>query len=154
MLSASCRSPVMTKLTHLKRALKGFFRTTLVILEVLLIAAAIRTFLFHPFDIPSGSMEPMLLVGDYLFVSKFNYGYTHFSLPFSPPLFSGRIFGFHRPDRGDVVVFRLPSDNSDDYIKRVIGLPGDRIQLIDGIVHINGTAVERQRVADFVGRNP
>ena len=155
MLSASCRSPVtMTELTRLKRALKGFFRTTLLILGVLLIATAIRTFLFHPFDIPSGSMEPTLLVGDYLFVSKFNYGYTHFSLPFSPPLFSGRIFAFHRPDRGDVVVFRLPSDNSDDYIKRVIGLPGDRIQLIDGVVHINGTAVERQRIADFVGRNP
>src|SRR6516164_647707 len=107
MLSASCRSPItMTEPTHLKRALKRFFRTTLLILGVLLIAAAIRTFLFHPFDIPSGSMEPTLLVGDYLFVSKFNYGYTHFSLPFSPPLFSGRIFAFHRPDRGDVVVFR------------------------------------------------
>jgi signal peptidase I len=144
----------MSELTQPRRARTGFFGTALSIAEALLIAAVIRTLLFQPFDIPSGSMEPTLLVGDYLFVSKYSYGYSHYSIPFSPPLFSGRIFAFHRPQRGDVVVFRLPSDTSVDYIKRVIGLPGDRIQLINGVVHINGVAVERQRVGDFVGRNP
>src|SRR3974390_1768149 len=105
--------------------------TATAIVEAILIALVIRTFLFQPFDIPSGSMEPTLLVGDYLFVSKYSYGYSHYSIPFSPPLFSGRVFAFHRPQRGDVAVFRLPSDTSVDYIKRVIGLPGDRIQLIN-----------------------
>jgi signal peptidase I len=105
--------------------------------------------LFQPFNIPSGSMKATLLIGDYLFVSKYSYGYSHYSLPLSPPLFSGRIFG-SGPERGDVVVFRLPKDDSTDYIKRVIGLPGDRIQMKDGLLHINGTAVKRERVSDFV----
>jgi signal peptidase I len=107
-----------------------------------------RTFLFQPFNTPSGSMMPTLLVGDYFFVSKYPYGYSRYSLPFSPPLFAGRIFP-SEPARGDVVVFRLPSDDSVDYIKRIIGLPGDRIQMIDGMIHINGKPVERERV-DFV----
>src|SRR6478736_5845578 len=132
----------------------GLGETIRVIIHALLIALVIRTFLFQPFNIPSGSMKATLLVGDYLFVSKYSYGYSHYSIPFSPPLFSGRIFAFHRPQRGDVVVFRLPTDTSVDYIKRVIGLPGDRIQLINGVVHINGVAVERQRAVDFVGPNP
>ena len=118
-------------------------------LHALIIALVIRTFLFQPFNIPSGSMKATLLVGDYLFVSKYSYGYSHYSLPFSPPLFSGRIWG-SAPDRGDVVVFRLPQDNSTDYIKRVIGLPGDRIQMIDGVLHINGEPVKRERIEDFV----
>ena len=105
----------------------------------------IRTFLFQPFNIPSGSMKATLLVGDYLFVSKYSYGYSHYSMPLSPPLFSGRIFGFE-PARGDVVVFRLPKDDSTDYIKRVIGLPGDRIQMIDGMLNINGQPVKRERL--------
>ena len=109
------------------------------IVHALIIALVIRTFLFQPFNIPSGSMKATLLVGDYLFVSKYSYGYSHYSLPFSPPLFSGRIWA-SPPDRGDVVVFRLPRDDSTDYIKRVIGLPGDRIQMIDGVLHINGAA--------------
>ena len=109
------------------------------IVQALIIALVIRTFLFQPFNIPSGSMMATLLVGDYLFVSKYSYGYSHYSLPFSPPLFSGRIWA-REPERGDVVVFQLPKDNSTDYIKRVIGLPGDRIQMIDGVLHINGTA--------------
>ena len=117
--------------------------------EALIIAAVFRTLLFQPFSIPSGSMEATLLVGDYLFVSMYQYGYTHYSLPFSPPVFSGRVFG-SAPKRGDVVVFRLPSDNSIDYIKRVIGLPGDRIQMIDGLLHINGTAVKRERAEDYI----
>src|ERR1700731_3027464 len=114
-----------------------------------LIAVVVRTVAFEPFNIPSGSMIPTLLVGDYLFVSKYSYGYTHYSLPFSPPVFSGRIIG--RPvGRGDVVVFRLPKDDSTDYIKRVIGLPGDRVQMIDGVLNINGEPVKRERVNDFV----
>jgi signal peptidase I len=112
-----------------------------------------RTLLFQPFNIPAGSMVPTLLVGDYLFVSKYAYGYTHYSIPFSPRLFSGRIFG-SVPARGDVIVFRLPKDNSVDYIKRVIGLPGDRIQMKQGLLHINGSPVVRERVTDFVGEDP
>jgi signal peptidase I len=114
-----------------------------------IIAFVIRTFLFQPFNIPSGSMKATLLVGDYLFVSKYSYGYTHFSLPLSPPLFSGRILG-SSPERGDVVVFRLPSDTSTDYIKRVIGLPNDRIQVVNGVVQINGQPIKREKVDDFI----
>src|SRR5438105_15571351 len=118
-----------------------------VVFQALLIALVIRTLLFQPFSIPSGSMKATLLVGDYLFVSKFSYGYSHYSLPLSPPLFSGRIWA-SEPNRGDIVVFRLPKDDSTDYIKRVIGLPGDRIQMIDGVLHINGEPVKRERVDD------
>ncbi len=107
------------------------------------IALVIRTFLFEPFNIPSGSMKPTLLVGDYLFVSKFAYGYSRYSMPFGLPLFSGRIFE-RLPERGDVVVFKLPSDRKTDYIKRVIGLPGDRVQVVKGILHVNGTPVALQ----------
>jgi len=110
------------------------------------------TFVLQQFSTPSGSMEPTLLIGDYFFVSKFAYGYTRYSLPLSPNIFSGRIFG-SVPERGDVVVFRLPKDDSIDYVKRVIGLPGDRIQMIDGQLHINGGPVKRQRVDDFVGES-
>ena len=130
----------------------GWWETFRVVVQALIIAVVIRTFLFQSFNIPSASMESTLLVGDYLFLSKFSYGYTHYSLPFSPPLFSGRIFG-SEPKRGDVVVFRLPSDDSIDYIKRVIGLPGDRIQMIDGLLHINGVAVQRERTDDYVDRD-
>ncbi len=119
------------------------------LVPALLIAVLIRTLLFEAFNIPSGSMKATLLVGDYLFVSKYSYGYSHYSLPYSPQLFSGRIVGA-MPERGDVVVFRLPKDDSIDYIKRVIGLPGDRIKLVDGLLFINGTAVKRERVKDFM----
>jgi signal peptidase I len=115
-----------------------------------IIALVIRTFLFQPFNIPSGSMKATLLVGDYLFVSKYSYGYSHFSLPLSPNLFSGRIGDFAKPDRGDIVVFRLPKEDSTDYIKRVIGLPGDAIQMIDGILNINGKPIPRERIDDFI----
>ena len=128
---------------------EGFGETIRVVVQALLIALVIRTVLFQPFNIPSGSMKGTLLVGDYLFVSQFSYGYSHYSLPFSLPLFSGRIFA-SPPERGDVVVFRLPRDDTTDYIKRVIGLPGDRIQMIDGRLHINGVAVRRERVSDFI----
>jgi signal peptidase I len=132
-----------------KRKEGGFAETVRVIVHALIIAMVIRTFLFQPFNIPSGSMKETLLVGDYLFVSKYSYGYSHYSLPFSPPLFSGRIFGSN-PARGDIVVFRLPKDDSTDYIKRVIGLPGDRIQVLEGQLHINGQPVKRERIDDFV----
>lgn len=117
------------------------------------IAILIRTVAYEPFNIPSASMVPTLLVGDYLFVSKFSYGYTHFSLPFSPPLFSGRLLA-SLPKRGDVVVFKLPRDGTTDYIKRLIGLPGDRIQMIGGILNINDQPVGRVRVADYLDHLP
>jgi signal peptidase I len=122
-------------------------------IAVLLSPLLIRTFLFQPFNIPAGSMKPTLFVGDYIFVSKFSYGYNRYSFPFSPPLalVSGRVFA-SEPARGDVVVFRLPKDPSIDYVKRVIGMPGDRIQMINGLLHINGTPVRRERIEDFVER--
>ena len=139
----------MTVTSTTKKKEGGVGETIRVIIHALLIALVIRTVFFQPFNIPSGSMKATLLVGDYLFVSKYSYGYSHFSLPFSPPIFSGRIFG-SEPNRGDVVVFRLPKDTSTDYIKRVIGLPGDKVQMIDGVLHINGTPVKRERAEDFI----
>ena len=125
----------------------GFGETLRTVIYAVLIALVIRTFAYEPFSIPSGSMIPTLLVGDYLFVSKYAYGYSRFSLPLGLPLFDGRILA-DQPERGDVAVFKLPSDNSTDYIKRVIGLPGDRIQVIDGLLHINGEPVEREKVRE------
>jgi signal peptidase I len=132
-----------------KKAAGGIVETVKTIVYAVLIALVVRTVAYEPFNIPSGSMVPTLLVGDYLFVSKFSYGYSRFSLPFGLPLFSGRIF-FHSPERGDVVVFKLPTDNSTDYIKRVIGLPGDHIQMKNGILFINGQSVSRRRIEDFL----
>src|SRR5438552_4552336 len=126
----------------------GLGETIRVVIHALLIALVIRTFLFQPFNIPSGSMKATLLVGDYLFVSKYSYGYSHYSIPLSPPVFSGRIFG-SEPARGDIVVFRLPRDDSTDYIKRVIGLPGDRIQMLDGLLHINGQPIKREELKPY-----
>jgi signal peptidase I len=127
--------------------------TVKTIVYALLIALVIRTFLFQPFNIPSGSMEATLLVGDYLFVEKFAYGYSKNSFPFSPPLFSGRVFA-SQPHRGDVIVFKMPNASSADYmkdfIKRCIGLPGDRIQMINGQVYLNDKPVPRERVQDYV----
>lgn len=126
----------------------GLGETVSVIIQALLLALVIRTFLFQPFSIPSGSMRPTLLEGDYLFVTKWAYGYSHHSFPFSPPLFSGRIWG-SEPERDDVVVFKFPPDPSLDYIKRVIGLPGDRIQMRDGQLYINGEPVRREKVGQI-----
>ncbi len=122
------------------------FRT---VLYAVLIALVIRTFAYEPFNIPSASMMPTLLIGDYLFVSKFSYGYSRYSLPFGPPLFDGRIFE-SMPERGDVAVFRKPTGDHEDYIKRIVGLPGDTIQVIGGILHINGAAVERRQIEDYI----
>ncbi len=118
----------------------------------LLIALIIRAFLFQPFNIPSTSMVPTLLVGDYLFVSKYSYGYSKHSLPLSPPIFSGRILS-RQPERGDVVVFKKPTDNRTDFIKRLIGLPGDTIQMKGGVLHLNGEPVSKVRIEDFVERD-
>lgn len=116
-----------------------------VIVQALILALVIRTILFQPFSIPSGSMRPTLLEGDYLFVSKFAYGYSRYSLPFGPDLFEGRIWA-GEPERGDVAVFKLPSNPRLDYIKRVIGLPGDSVQMRDGALFLNGEAVEREAI--------
>ena len=115
----------------------------------LLIAILIRIFLFQPFNIPSGSMIPTLLVGDYLFVAKYEYGFSRHSFPFSPALFSGRIWG-SQPERGDVAVFKVQTEEGlVDYIKRVIGLPGDKIQVIGGELYINGNLIERVPAEDY-----
>ena len=116
------------------------------------IALVIRAFLFQPFNIPSGSMKPTLLVGDYLFVSKYSYGYSKYSLPFAPDLFDGRIMS-SVPERGDVAVFRKPGNEDIDYIKRIIGLPGDRIQMKTGVLHINGNPVGMEQASDFRDEN-
>lgn len=133
---------------------EGTFAGTLrAIVPALIIALVIRTLLFQLVSIPSGSMKPTLLIGDYLVVSKFSYGYSHYSLPFGPPLFSGRVFP-GLPKRGDIIVFRSPTDDSSDLIKRTIGLPGDRIQVKGGGVYINGMSIPREKIADFVGEDP
>ena len=126
----------------------GFGEMIRTILIAVGIALFIRTFAYEPFNIPSGSMIPTLLVGDYLFVSKMSYGYSRHSLPFSLPLIPGRLL-YDEPERGDVVVFKLPTDNRTDYIKRIVGLPGDTIQVVGGILQINGEAVKRRRIEDY-----
>ena len=113
----------------------------------LIIAVIIRSLLIQPFYIPSSSMEPNLLVGDRIFVTKYSYGYSKHSFPFSPPLFKGRLIS-NKPKRGDVVVFKTPADNRTDYIKRLIGLPGDQIQFIDSNLYINNTEIIKSRISD------
>ncbi|WP_404480810.1 signal peptidase I [Novosphingobium sp. BL-52-GroH] len=109
----------------------------------------LRSFIISPFNIPSESMLPRLLTGDYLFATKWSYGYSKYSLPFSLPLIPGRIFA-HQPERGDVAIFKAPPGNDVDYIKRVIGLPGDEIQMKGGQVWLNGKAIPKVKVADFL----
>jgi signal peptidase I len=148
-----------------KKATGGIGETIKTIIYAIVIALFIRTFFYEPFSIPSASMVPTLLVGDYLFVSKFSYGYSRYSLPLGLPLFHGRIF-LNEPHRGDVAVFKLPCDfpqldaqtaaiyrercdSSTDFIKRVIGLPGDKIQMIGGILNINGQPIKRERLDPY-----
>ncbi len=130
----------------------GIWETVKTIIYAVLIALFIRTVAYEPFNIPSSSMVPTLLVGDYLFVSKFSYGYSKHSLPFSLPLIPGRVFA-DAPERGDVAVFKWPRDNKTDYIKRVIGLPGDRIQMKAGRLYINGKRVKREKIEDYIARD-
>ncbi|HER27611.1 MAG TPA: signal peptidase I [Rhodospirillales bacterium] len=127
----------------------GFKETVSTVIYAVIIALGIRTFAYEPFNIPSGSMIPTLLVGDYLFVSKLSFGYSRYSLPWSLPLITDRIF-FSEPERGDVVVFRLPTNTKVDYIKRLVGLPGDTIQVIQGVLQINGKAVVREKTDDYL----
>jgi signal peptidase I len=125
-----------------------FAETVSVLFQAVILAVVIRTFLFQPFSIPSGSMRPTLLQGDYLFVSKFSYGYSRHSFPFSPNMFEGRVFG-STPERGDVIVFKYPPNPRLDYIKRVIGLPGDRIQMKGGVLFINDIAIPKEKAGEI-----
>jgi signal peptidase I len=141
----------------------GLWETVKVIIQALLIAFVVRTFLYQPFNIPSASMYPTLKIGDYLFVSKLSYGYGKYSFNFSlgmfgnelvsccPIDFPGRVVLAENPERGDVAVFKLPTNTEIDYIKRVIGLPGDRVQMRNGVLFINGEAVKKERIEDYTG---
>ena len=145
-----------------EQAEDGVWETIKVVIQALLIAFFVRMFLFQPFNIPSESMVPTLRVGDYLFVNKLSYGYGPYSFNFAPGIgsyelfsvdkvpFSGRILKFGEPKRGDVVVFKLPSDTKIDYIKRLIGLPGDKIQVREGVLYLNGKKVKREKIEDFI----
>ena len=126
-----------------------FFSNLKSIIVAIFIALLIRSFIFEPFNIPSGSMKPNLLVGDFIFVSKYSYGFSKHSLPFSLPLIPEKVFS-NTPDRGDVVVFKTPENNRTDYIKRVIGLPGDKIEIKSGIIFINGSEILRKKLNDFI----
>ncbi|WP_380879857.1 signal peptidase I [Sphingomonas sp. DBB INV C78] len=132
-----------------KKSKGGLAENIRFLVTLLVFAVLLRSLIVAPFNIPSESMLPRLLVGDYLFVAKWPYGYSRYSFPYGLVPISGRILG-GGPERGDVVVFKTPADNSTDYIKRVIGLPGDIIQIQGGQVIINGTPVPRVRVADFI----
>ena len=126
----------------------GWRETIKIIVQAIILAMIVRVFFYQPFNIPSGSMRQTLLVGDYLFVSKLAYGYSRYSFPYGLVPFSGRIFAAE-PKRGDVVVFKLPRDNSTDFIKRVIGLPGDEVAMRGGILYINGQAVPKVRKGSY-----
>jgi len=126
----------------------GWRETIKIVVHALILAMIVRIFFYQPFNIPSGSMKQTLLVGDYLFVSKLSYGYSRYSFPWGIIPFSGRVFA-GKPKRGDVAVFKLPRDNSTDFIKRVIGLPGDEIAVRGGVLYINGKAVPKVRKGDF-----
>lgn len=129
-----------------KEGWSSFFSTLII---AVVCAGIVRSFLYEPFHIPSSSMKSNLLIGDYIFVAKYSYGYSKHSFPFSPNLFDGRIME-STPQRGDVAVFRLPSDHSINYIKRLIGLPGDKIQVIDGQLFINEEAVPKEYSEDVI----
>ena len=118
------------------------------LIKLVVIVVIFRSFIFSPFNIPSKSMQPRLVDGDYLLAAKWPYGYSSYSLPFSAPLLPNRILP-HQPERGDVVIFKAPPTNDVDYIKRVIGLPGDTVQMVGGVLHLNGQAIPKVRVADF-----
>lgn len=127
----------------------GLGETTRFLLLLFLFALGLRSFIVAPFSIPSGSMLPTMMIGDYLFVAKWPYGYSRFSLPFGLGSFDGRILA-DAPERGDIAVFRYPGGGDDDYVKRVIGLPGDTVQMKDGTLWLNGKEVPRIRVADWL----
>jgi len=129
-----------------------FGETARTVIYAVLIAVAIRTFAFEPFKIPSESMLATLKIGDYLFVSKYSYGYSKYSFPFNAGPFTGRIFG-SLPERGDVAVFKKPIGEPVDYIKRIVGLPGDKLQMKNGVLFINGQEVKKERIEDYVDKD-
>ena len=139
-----------------KKIIDSVLDNSKTIISALIIAIIIRSFFFQPFYIPSSSMEPTLLVGDRLFVTKYSYGYSKHSFPFSPPIFSNRLM-FSEPERGDVVVFKTPLDNRTDYIKRLIGLPGDRVQFIETNLYLNNSELMKSRISKndkiYCGKN-
>jgi signal peptidase I len=146
--------PVQRAKSESPWAIAGLVALSIVLLGLLVSSPIlIRTFLFQPFNIPAGSMIPTFLVGDYFFVSKYAYGYSRYTWPFSSQPFPGRIWG-SEPARGVVVAFFLPKDNATVYIKRVVGLPGDRVQMKQGRLYINDVAVTRVQLADFAGEEP
>ncbi|MGD0633293.1 MAG: signal peptidase I [Beijerinckiaceae bacterium] len=126
----------------------GAWELVKVIVQALIIAGVVRTFLFQPFNIPSGSMIPTLLIGDFLFVSKYAYGFSKYSFPIDLDFIHGRFLA-SPPKRGDVIVFKTPHDNKTDYIKRLIGLPGDTLQMKEGRLYINGVIVPREPIAKY-----
>ena len=126
---------------------KFFIENFKTLFYAFIIAIIIRSLIIQPFYIPSSSMEPGLLVGDRLFVTKYSYGYSKHSFPFSPPIFKNRIFSI-KPQRGDVIVFKTPADNRTDYIKRLIGLPGDRIQFIDTNLYLNNSEILKSKISE------
>ena len=129
---------------------KNFFSENIkTLFYALVIAVIIRSLFIQPFYIPSSSMEPTLLVGDRLFVTKYSYGYSKHSFPFSPPILSKRIF-FNVPERGDVIVFKTPADNRTDYIKRLVGLPGDKIQFIDSNLYLNSSELIKSKISNKI----
>jgi signal peptidase I len=127
----------------------GIGETIRFLLYVFLFALVLRSFIVAPFVIPSGSMLPRMMIGDFLFVSKWSYGYSRFSLPFGIGGFEGRLFA-SEPERGDVIVFRYPGGGNEDYVKRLVGLPGDRVQVREGALWLNGKPVPRARIADYL----
>jgi signal peptidase I len=127
----------------------SFFDGLRTLIFAFCLAILFRSLAYEPFHIPTGSMKNTLLVGDYLFVSKYAYGYSRYSFPLGLPFFSGRVMDMNQPKRGDIVVFRVPLKPHVDFIKRIIGMPGDRIQLKEGMVYINGEELKRQRITDY-----
>ena len=128
-----------------KNIINSILENIKTIIGALIIAVIIRSFIFQPFYIPSSSMEPTLLIGDRIFVSKYTYGLSRHSFPFSPNIFNERIF-YKKPEQGDLVVFKTPADNRTDYIKRLIGLPGDEVQFTEGDILINGKKIIRKKI--------
>ena len=130
---------------NFKKIINSVYDNAKTLIGALIIAVLIRSLLFQPFYIPSSSMEPTLLVGDRIFVSKYTYGYSKHSFPFSPSITNKRFFS-KQPQRGDLVVFKTPADNRTDYIKRLIGMPGDTIQFIEGDIFINKKKISREQI--------
>ncbi|MEM7072756.1 MAG: signal peptidase I [Pseudomonadota bacterium] len=147
------RSPGSKPKQSVHRRFGGFYDSAKFIIQVFVIALVIRTLVLEPFQIPSGSMIPNLLIGDRLMVSKYSYGYGKYSFPFQPFDFTGRLLGTNRPERGEVVVFRKPSEPDIAFIKRVIGLPGDKVQMRQGRLYVNDKPAARQRIQDFLVTN-